>query len=281
MIKNKSKIELFDIKLDNLPKNQVLENIFTLSEKKTPSYITTTNVEFLMRSLKDPEFRKILNSAALNLIDGHGVIWGYLLLNSWAPKFILFRDIYVVLQMVIYILFYPVIVRLFKKKYFITPGADIVWDIAEKSVQERKSIYLLGNKNGLDPNAVEKASLELQTKIYDLKIAGTHSFSGTDEESKNVVYTIKHSGADFVFCSLGSPSQEYWMHKYLSKSGAKVAIGVGGSLDFIAKVQNRAPKIIRLIGFEWLYRLIRQPKRIKRQKAILDFIIYIIKLKLT
>lgn len=281
MIKTSPKIEIFGVKIENTPKNSAIEKIFGFCNKKGSSIISTTNVEFLMRSLKDQEFKNMLNNSAVNLIDGNGVIWGYALLNSWAPRFILFRDIYVLFQLIVYIIFYPIIVSVLKKKFFVLPGADIVWDIAKQSVAQKKSIYLLGNKNGLDPNAVQKASLELQTKVYDLKIAGTHSISGNDEESKEVISAIKHSGADFLFCALGSPAQEAWLSKHLSKTGAKVGMGVGGSLDFIAGVQNRAPKFIRAVGFEWLYRLLKQPKRIKRQKAILDFVFYIIKLKLS
>lgn len=273
MKNNYQKIELFSVPLDNISQKDALNKIFCFLQKKSSSIVTTTNVEFIMRAIKDTDFCNILRKhSTLNLIDGNGVLWGYILAKSWAPKQTFFKDIFVTLQLIFFILLYPLIINANKKRYFVNHGSDLALKISERAAKEGKSIFLLGNKLGLDPNSVQKASLELQTRYYNLKIVGTHALDQTEEDSKNAVLAIKKSGADFVFCSLGSPMQEEWLSKNLAKSKAKVGIGLGASLDFIAGVQKRAPLFIRKIGFEWLYRLLRQPKRIKRQKSLILFI---------
>lgn len=270
------KISIFNVKLDNLDPIQATERIFSFLDKKSFSIITTVNTEFIMRSIENDDFLDILTKkSSLNLIDGSGIIWGYCLINSWSPKSKFIKQIYIIVQMIAYIVLYPLLLRLFCKKIFKTSGADLAWDVARKASEENKSIFLLGNKFGLDPTSVEKSSLELQTKIYNLKIAGALAIDPIDN-SKLINEEIKKSGADIIFCALGSPAQEFWLVHNLGKTGAKVGIGLGGTLDFIAGSQKRAPKFIQSLGFEWLYRLILQPKRIKRQSSLIRFIYQIL-----
>ncbi len=274
------KITIFNVKLDNLNSNKATEKIFSFLDKRSSSIVTTVNTEFVMRSTENKDFFTLLTKkSSLNLIDGSGIIWGYCLLNSWRPKTKYLKQIYVFLQMVVYILLYPFLITYFCKRIYKTSGADLVWDIAKKASEKDKSIFLLGNKFGLDPTSVEKSSLELQTKIFNLKIAGALAID-PNFDNKYLIEEIKKSGADIIYCALGSPAQEFWLLNNLSKTGAKVGIGLGGTLDFIAGAQKRAPKFIRSLGFEWLYRLIRQPRRIKRQGSLAKFIYKILILRL-
>lgn len=85
---------------------------------------------------------------------------------------------------------------------------------------------------------------------------------------------------DILFVAFGAPKQEMWISKNLNKIPVKIAIGVGGAFDYISGKTLRAPGFIRNIGLEWLFRLIAQPWRIKRQLALLEFIWLVIKEKL-
>lgn len=268
----KNNLSILNIKLDNLDRYQGIARVEELFKKKSSSLICTVNTEFIMRAQIDEEFMKTLNhKSSLNLIDGSGVIWAATFQNIWIPQSKIIRHIYAVMAWILSLIFYPIIIFVARRSVHKTSGADIVWDICRWASDNDKSIFILGNKYGLDTNSVQKASLELQTNIYGLKIAGTHSSSDEESNEKADIEMIKKSGADILFCAFGSPSQELWLAKNLSRTGAKIGIGLGGTFDFIAGVQKRAPRFISAIGFEWLWRLISHPRRARRQLALPRF----------
>ena len=280
-MKRLQKFNILNIKLNPINKYQALARVEELFAKKSPALICTVNVEFIMCAQKDLEFKKILNQkSALNMLDGSGVVWAYDFMSRPYPKTATFRFIYIVLQWLTGLIFYPFVSLSAAKKYPKISGADFVWDICQWASDNNKSIFILGNKGGLDPNAVQKASLELQTKIYDLKIAGTMNIFPDQIEDRNASEMIKKSGADIVFCALGSPAQEKWLARNLGRSGAQIGVGLGGTFDFIAGVQRRAPRFISALGFEWLFRLITRPKRILRQSVLPKFALAVLKQKL-
>jgi N-acetylglucosaminyldiphosphoundecaprenol N-acetyl-beta-D-mannosaminyltransferase len=90
---------------------------------------------------------------------------------------------------------------------------------------------------------------------------------------------LKDKKVDILFVAFGSPKQEIWLSENLKKLPVKVAMGVGGSFDFISGRVSRAPRILRALGLEWLFRLVIQPWRIKRQLSLLAFIFLIFKEK--
>ncbi len=273
MTKTADKIEVFGVKLDAITKKDAIARVILHLSQKTPKLITTVNVEFIMRAQNDPEFKDILNNASLNLVDGHGVIWGAKILSSWKPKLIVLKEIYVTLQWFLSLLFYPIIIQFIKKPIpERIPGSEFIWDLAKIAAKEKKRLFLLGYKKGLDPNVVEKTSLKLQTEIYNLKISGTHSGTWSKDEENEIVNLIKKDASDILMVGFGAPNQEKWLSRNLRRSNAKIGIGLGGSFDFIANVQKRAPKFFQILGLESVYRVLRQPNRIFRQKNLVIFI---------
>lgn len=258
-------MNFFDLKFDAIKKAEALSKLDALFDKSSSSLITTTNVELLMLSLLDEEFKSILNKSALNLVDGTGIIWGYGVVKSWKPNIVVIKHLYVLIHWFLSLLFLPFFL-LYYKKYIPEKisGSDFIWDVAKYAAKHNKKIFLFGYKLGLDPNVVEKTSLKLQTAIYNLKIAGTHSGTESIAEEKEICSLIKKSEADILILGLGSPRQEKWLHRNLKKTGAKVGIGLGGTFDFIAGSQKRAPKFMQKTGFEWLWRLCQNPRRLKR-----------------
>lgn len=258
-------MNFFDLKFDAIKKQEALIKLDAFFNKLTPSLVATTNVELLMLSRLDEEFKQILNKSALNLVDGAGIIWGYGIYKSWRPKIIILKQIYVFIQWFLSILFLPFFLVYFKR--YVPEklsGSDFIWDIAKYAAKNNKSIFLFGYKLGLHPNVVEKTSLKLQTAVYNLKIAGTHSGTESIAEEKAICAQIKESEADIIMLGLGSPRQEKWLNRNLKKTGAKVGIGLGGTFDFIAGSQKRAPKFMQKTGFEWLWRVLQNPRRLKR-----------------
>ncbi len=125
-------------------------------------------------------------------------------------------------------------------------GVDLIHGLKGK-------IFLLGGKPGI----AEKAGKKLNTKIVGVE----HGYQDLGE----VVKKINQVEPDILLVGLGSPKQEKWIYENLKKMpSVKLAIGVGGAFDFISKRVKRAPKFIQKIGLEWLWRLMLQPRRIKR-----------------
>lgn len=270
-------LSILDVKLNAINRYQAIDDVATFFSKKTSSLICTVNVEFLMRAQKGDEFRHVLNhKSSLNLIDGSGVILGIRLINSWKPGLPVIKQIYVFTQWLLNIILYPFLIAFYSRSIPKVSGSDFIWDLSRWAALNDKSLFLLGNKYGLDPNVVEKTSLELQTNIYDLKIAGSFSGSPKIDDEKNIIESIKHSGADILLCGFGSPDQELWLAKNLVRTGCKIGIGLGGSFDFIAGVQRRAPKPVQAVGFEWLWRIFTNPRRLLRIKSLFSFLYLIL-----
>lgn len=138
-----------------------------------------------------------------------------------------------------------------------TPGSDLVIRLSQLAAKNNQSVFLLGGWNGVS----ERAARKLQEHIPNLKIAG---YSSADPAEMGTADRIKESGADIVFVAYGAPKQEYWIDENKEKAGAKILIGVGGTFNMLAGTLPRAPKFLRLIHMEWLWRLIIEPKRWKR-----------------
>jgi len=271
------KLKLFGIKLDSLTKEMFVHELASCLEKKTPSLITTVNVEFIHRALNDNDFLNLLNkNSCLNIIDGAGVIWAYKTLNACKPKNFL-NYLYSPIHWFLSLLFFPISFQFYKRTLSKLSGSDLVWDLCDYAANNKKRVFLLGYKKGLDPNTVEKTSLKLQTDIHNLKIVGTLSATDSPSEENHIINTVKKSSADILLCGFGSPRQEFWLKQNLKKTGCKIGIGLGGTFDFIAGIQKRAPRWMQMIGLEWLYRLLENPKRIKRQTALIKVALLVLK----
>ena len=142
------------------------------------------------------------------------------------------------------------------------PGIDFAARLMAWMAGEGKRLFLLGAK----PGVAEQAALNLLAAYPGLIVCGTHD--GYFQDSAPVVDEIRASCADVVFVCLGAPKQEFWMAQYGPLTGAKLMVGLGGSLDVFAGVVERAPEGWQRLGLEWLYRLIKEPRRIGRMAKL-------------
>jgi N-acetylglucosaminyldiphosphoundecaprenol N-acetyl-beta-D-mannosaminyltransferase len=272
----KSKIYKFYIA--DIPFNILnIKNILSLIHKKSfidsknQFFITTPNPEMLVESFKNLEFKKILQNADLSLADGNGILWASSL-SSFNHKFIFWKYIFS-----IYNLFKFFISNRSLEKKLDNPlcGSDIFKKYLDYSIKyiNKKHIFLLGGKEG---------SSEYIKENYKSVISGIYSGKVNDNHSKLLISKINTSNAKVLFVALGSPFQELWINKNKKfLPNIKVLMGVGGSFDFISGKQIRAPLFIRNLSLEWLYRVFREPSRIKRIiNATFVFIDKIIKTKI-
>lgn len=249
---NKNQIDILGVPVDTLDFYQTLRKIGEFVESKKPYQIATVNAEFIMAAQKDRELLEILNNTDLNTPDGAGPIWAARYLHtvkSQKSKVIKFFWLKITLLAVI-----------FNRKWLHSEikervtGIDLMWEIANMAQERGWSIYLLGAGEGVAKEVAEK----LTTLYPRLKVVG--AYAGKPDE-KGLVEKIAKTKPDILFVAFGNPKQEKFIYKNKAKLNAKVMIGVGGSFDFIVGRAKRAPKIFQKLGLEWLYRLIREPKR--------------------
>ena len=129
-----------------------------------------------------------------------------------------------------------------------------------------KKLYLLGSKPGIADLAAEK----MRENCPGLQICGTAD--GYFKDENEVVEKVNASGADVLFVCLGAPKQEKFMAEHQKDLNVKLMIGLGGTLDGIAGTVKRAPRWMIRLNLEWLYRLIKEPRRLGRMMRLPKFV---------
>lgn len=139
-------------------------------------------------------------------------------------------------------------------------GVDTVVELCHE-LREDQPVFLLGAAEGVAPRA---ASVLLKNNPR-LRIAGTFAGSPSDTDVQDIIDRINKVQPHLLLVAYGAPKQDLWIAQHLAKMpSVKVAMGVGGTFDFLAGKRKRAPKIFQRIGLEWLWRLLLEPKRWKR-----------------
>jgi N-acetylglucosaminyldiphosphoundecaprenol N-acetyl-beta-D-mannosaminyltransferase len=151
-------------------------------------------------------------------------------------------------------------------------GIDLAQRVLELAAEAKTPVYFLGARPGVAEEAVRR---QLQT-LPGLRVAGYRDgyFSAGDENS--VVDSVRASGATILLVAMGAPKQESLLYRHRDEWGAAVALGVGGTFDVWAGNARRAPEWIRRAGVEWLYRLSREPRRLRRQLVLPRFVYQVV-----
>jgi N-acetylglucosaminyldiphosphoundecaprenol N-acetyl-beta-D-mannosaminyltransferase len=240
-------VYVLDVRVDRVSQLQVLDKIDQLITSRWTSgntlacqQIVTVNTEFVMAAQKNSEFRQTINTAALAVADGIGVVW--------ATRFVGF----------------PTPERI--------TGTDTLVALAKRCAEKGYRIYLLGAAPGI----AEQAGVCLQALAPGLQIAGSYAGSPAPAEENAIIERIHAAKADILCVAYGAPAQDLWIYRNLSRLPAALAMGVGGAYDFLSGRQRRAPRTIQRLGLEWLYRLYREPWRWKRMLAIPHFLIQVL-----
>ena len=148
-------------------------------------------------------------------------------------------------------------------------GVDFMEKLISYSGDWGVTVGLLGGKDGV----AEKAADCLRKKYPKIKVVFAESGGEVDEDGNVIARNAVTDGCDLLFVAFGPPKQEKWIAKNLDKLPVKVAMGVGGAFNYLSGEVRRAPKWVRSLGLEWLFRLISQPWRIKRQMALIKYVL--------
>lgn len=147
-------------------------------------------------------------------------------------------------------------------------GADLWLALMQRSATLGTPVFLLGSQGG----TLAEVSAKLQA--IGVNVVGSQDGYFSAEQENAVIEQIRQTGAKIVTVALGSPKQEQFMQKAQEKYPNALYMGVGGSYDvFVGKVK-RAPKCWQDLGLEWLYRLLKQPTRWRRQLRLLKYAYY-------
>jgi N-acetylglucosaminyldiphosphoundecaprenol N-acetyl-beta-D-mannosaminyltransferase len=137
-------------------------------------------------------------------------------------------------------------------------GIDLFAALLAAAEQEDRSVYLVG----ATPEVLERTVAEIRRRHPRLRIAGHRDGYFADAEAAAVADSVRASGADLLFLGMTSPKKEIFCARYGAATGAKVTHGVGGSFDVLAGVVRRAPRAWQVVGLEWLYRVLQEPRRL-------------------
>lgn len=153
----------------------------------------------------------------------------------------------------------------------VSPGIDLMEQLIRMAEDQGFTAGFLGGREGV----AKKTTKCLLKKYPKLKITFAESGGEVDESGK-LLKELKLPKCDLLFVAFGPPKQEKWIKQNLNKIPVKVAMGVGGSFDYLSGKIPRAPKWIRNLGFEWLFRLFVQPWRIKRQMSLIKYLLMVV-----
>jgi len=222
------KISVMGVLFDNLSPVQFIDEALLYIDRKERCPVATPNAEIGLLCKKDTEYKDMINRCALVLPDGVSI--------KIAAK----------------ILGLPITHK--------AAGVEFCEGMCKALSQRGGRVFLFGAK----PKVAERAGAKLQEKYPGLVIAGARDGYFDKSEEESIAKQIKDALPDLVLVCLGAPKQERFIFEHLEKLPACVIVGAGGSIDVFAGNAKRAPKFFIKTGTEWLYRLICEPKRIKR-----------------
>lgn len=242
---------LFGVNITTSSRVEILEYLKeNLKKNSKGMVIVTPNPEIIMYARKHPDFMNILNEADIALPDGVGI--------SIAAKCMGLGRI----EKLPGVEFMEELVGMISQLNKVVQGPSKGYG------QNKKSVNSIGLFGGL-PGVAELTGLCLQKKYSGTVISyASHTWD---------THKLSHKDMSVLFVALGHPKQEKWMHDNANEIPAKIIMGVGGSFDFISGRVRRAPGILQKIGLEWLFRLINQPWRWKRQLALISFTVLTVK----
>jgi N-acetylglucosaminyldiphosphoundecaprenol N-acetyl-beta-D-mannosaminyltransferase len=208
---------------------QSLDYLVQVIRARTPSYAITANLNYAMLCSKIPRLKTFTERASLVLCDGMPALWRSKLGLQKLPERV--------------------------------AGADLIYRLSERCAAHEFRIYFYGAAEGV----AEKTATKLKQLYPELVIAGVQCppFRDTSREDiQSQIAAIREAKPDVLLVALGQPKGEFWIEEHLHDLGVPLCIQLGASFDFVAGNAKRAPMLWQRIGLEWLYRTLKDPKRL-------------------
>lgn len=244
--KEKRRVPILNTYIDALSMEETISEVEKIIERGVPTQHVVINANKVNLMNKDPELKRIVNDCPLINADGISILWAAKILGL------------------------PIKERV--------TGIDLFLNLVKVASEKGYKIYLFGARE----EVVKKVKEVFEKEYPNLQIVGYRNGYFTEEDEPEIVKNMAESGADMMFVAFSSPKKEYWINKYINQLGIPFVMGVGGSFDVVAGVTERAPQWVQIRGFEWLYRLVQEPKRMWRRYVIgnAQFVGYTFKAKI-
>ena len=208
---------------------QTLDHLERVMVAREPSYVVTANLNYAMLCAKTPRLAAFTKKSALTLCDGTPILWRSKLNATKLPERV--------------------------------AGADLIYRLAERCANKHLRVYFYGASEGV----AEKASKALKALYPKLIVAGVQCppfRACSPEEIRGQIARIKQARPDLLLVALGQPKGEYWIEDHFEELAIPLTIQLGASFDFVAGVSIRAPRLLQILGLEWLHRTIKDPVRL-------------------
>lgn len=236
-------VDILGVSFTNTTRQQLVERInhHVLQEERT--FIVTANPEIVIKANEDENYMKDIKKANYITADGIGIVKAAQLLDRPLPERV--------------------------------AGYEVMLDLLKLADQNSYKVYFLGAAE----ETLQKMMQNVKRDYPNIEIVGSqHGFF--DWSDGQIPERIVAAEPDFVFVALGAPRQEKWISQHIHLFNKGIFMGIGGSFDVIAGTVKRAPVLWQKLNLEWLYRIVKQPSRIKRSVAIPQFILQILKEKI-
>jgi len=225
-------VSILNGKFHVLTMSDLSREIEAFLERKDRGYIATVNVAILMMMRDSSRLQNYADRASFCVADGYPIVWVSRWFGSRLPERI--------------------------------TGVDLVDELCAIATRRGLGVYLLGANQEI----IEKVAEKVAADHPGLRLAGFSNGYFSAEEASERAQAIAAAGTDILIIAMGVPRQEVFIEDYLSETNAMLAIGVGGSFDVLAGVKKRAPRIVQKTGFEWLFRLVQEPRRLAKRYLV-------------
>lgn len=236
-------VSILGLPVQNVTMEEAVNDVYGFFGARESKIVVTPNAEILQMYHKDPAVKESLLQSDYTIPDGVGVVMAAKRLGT------------------------PV-----KQK---VAGVELAIHLLERSAKEGKRVYFLGAKPGVAQQAKEK----LEQTLPGIQVVGLRDGYFKPEDEPALIQEINGLDVDMLLVCLGAPKQEHWMASHRDQLKVGVMLGLGGTLDVLAGTAKRAPRWMINCRLEWLYRLIREPKRIGRMIRLPIFLMGIKKEK--
>jgi len=225
-------VYILGCRVDRVDSDAAAAQIGELVRRGAAAQVVTLGAEMANLAYADRSYRDVINAADLVVPDTIGIVLASRLLGAPVPERV--------------------------------AGVDLLERACADAAASGWGVFFLGSA----PDVARAAADALTARHPGLHVVGTEDGYFADADVPKLCARIRESGARLIFVGIGFPRQERFIHDNLAQLGLCVGIGVGGSFDVIAGRLPRAPAAVRAAGLEWLYRLAREPRRLRRQLAL-------------
>jgi len=240
---NNLRKSILGVPLDAYRLHEIVARIEDDFGRSCPRTIFAVNPEKIMLAQKDRQLRAILKEGDFLIPDGAGIKLALrILYGRGASHFIR------------------------------TTGIDLMQYLLEEAARKEFRVFFFGASPEVNIYVFEK----IRHEHPNLKLVGSEHGYIPENQYGTLLEKINSLKVDILFVGLGSPKQEKWIGQHKNMLTTRICMGVGGSLDVLAGKVSRAPSWMRFFGLEWLFRLFREPSRLRRQMALPRFVIKIL-----